>query len=161
MKLIQKDYYSSIAEGYNELYEKEQIEKLKVIKEKIGSPKIVLDIGSGTGISRTFFKQVVQIDPSLALLKKSSGMRICGIAESLPLKSKVFDGVISVTSLHHTDINNAVLEIKRVAKPKALFAFSILKHAKNFKEIIITLKNKLKLKEEDSEKDLILFKHTE
>ncbi len=161
MKFTQRDYYSSIAEGYNELYGKEQIEKLKLIKEKIGNPKIMLDLGSGTGISKTFFNQVVQIDPSLVLLKKSSGMCICGVAENLPLKSHVFDAVISVTSLHHTDINKVVLEIERVAKPKASFAFSILKRAKNFDEIVLVLKNKLKLKEEDSEKDLILFKHTE
>jgi len=155
------DYYSKIAEGYDELYGKEQSAKLGLIRKRVSDNGLVLDIGSGTGSSRSFFKDVVQLDPSFGLLKKSSGLLVCGVAESLPFKDHVFDSIISVTSLHHTDIKKVVPEIKRVSKPGASFAFSILRRSKNFNEVVSLLKNKLKLKEEDSEKDVILFKHVE
>lgn len=156
-----KGYYSSIAEGYEELYGEEQREKLKEIKKKIKDNGLTLDIGSGTGISLEFFKNIIQLDPEMGLLKKSRGMRVCGIAEQMPFKDHVFDNVISTTSLHHTEIDKAIKEIKRVAKPNTAFCFSILKKAKNFETITEKLKEKLKLEEENSKKDLILFKHVE
>jgi ubiquinone/menaquinone biosynthesis C-methylase UbiE len=155
------DYYSKIADGYDELYAQEQLAKLKVIKEKINGEGLVLDIGSGTGLSRRFFKDLVQLDPSWGLLKKSSGIRVCAVAEHLPFKDHVFDSVISVTSLHHTDINLVVPEVERVSKKNTSFAFSILQHSKNLKQIISLLKNKFGLKEEKIEKDVVLFKHIE
>lgn len=156
------DYYSNIAEGYDELYGEEQLAKIKVVREKIGDKGLVLDIGSGTGISSHFFSRLVQLDPSLGLLKKSFGMHVCGVAEHLPFKDHVFDSIISVTSLHHTDINKVIPEIERVSKHNASFAFSVLKRSKDFDRIVSLLKKKFKLKkEDDSEKDLILFKHIE
>jgi ubiquinone/menaquinone biosynthesis C-methylase UbiE len=155
------DYYSNIAEGYNELYSEEQLIKLKVVKEKIKGDGLVLDIGSGTGLSRSFFNDLIQLDPSFGLLEKSSGMRVCALAEHLPFKDNVFGSVISVTSLHHTDIKKVIPEIQRVSKPDASFAFSILKRSKNFRDIVSTLKKKLKLNKEEIEKDLVLFKHVE
>ncbi|MFH1210790.1 MAG: class I SAM-dependent methyltransferase [archaeon] len=154
------DYYSQIADSYDELYAEEQLAKLKVVKEKIKDKGLVLDIGSGSGLSRGFFKDLVQLDPSLGLLKKSSGMRVCGMAECLPFKDHVFDSVISITSLHHTNIGRVVPEVLRVSKQDASFAFSILKRAKGFDALVSQLR-KLKLKEEEIEKDVVLFKHVE
>ncbi|MFH1331754.1 MAG: class I SAM-dependent methyltransferase [archaeon] len=155
------DYYSRIADGYDELHGSEQIAKLELISEGVKGKGLVLDVGSGTGISRSFFKNVVQLDPSLALLQKSSGMRVCGVAEFLPFKDHVFDVVISVTSLHHVGIDKAVSEVARVSKPNASFAFSIFKRSSNFDKIVSSLKSRFELNEKDSEKDLILFKHVE
>ncbi|MEM4245103.1 MAG: class I SAM-dependent methyltransferase [Candidatus Nanoarchaeia archaeon] len=151
------DYYSKIAEGYDRLYAEEQLAKLKIIKEEIRRRGLVLDVGSGSGLSRHFFKNVVQLDPSVGLLKKSCGFRVCGVAEYLPFKDHVFDSVISVTSLHHTDVEKAVEEIRRVAKLRACLGFSILKRSKNFFKIVSLLKSKFRLKEKDSDKDLILI----
>ena len=52
-----------------------------------------------------------------------------------------------------------VLEIKRVSKPGAPIAITILKKAKNLKSIVSKLKDELGLVEIDSEKDIILVKH--
>ncbi len=150
------DYYSQIAEGYDELHSQEQLAKLKVVKEKIKDEGLVLDIGSGTGLSRHFFRYVVQLDPSLALLKNSEGMRVCAVAEYLPFKDHVFDVIISVTSLHHTNIKKVVPEIKRVSKPGASFAFSILKSSKDFKRIVSLLEEGFILEKVELDKDLVL-----
>lgn len=145
--------YKAIAKGYNELYMEEQRNKFRRIKNISG---LILDIGSGTGIACEFFKNVVQLDPSIEMLKESKGLRVCGKAEYLPFKDKVFDSVISITALHHTDIKKVVKEIKRVAKEDAKFAFSIMKRAKHFSEIREYLNKNFKLEEIDEDKDLIL-----
>lgn len=155
------DYYSKIASAYDELYGSEQLEKLGVMKDKVGSPGLVLDVGSGTGLSRHFFDNLVQLDPSLGLLGKSSGLRVCGVAEFLPFKDKVFDAVISATALHHTKFEKAASEISRVSKPSASLAFSVLKRSKNFSRIVSFLEKRFGLEKEYLEKDLVLFKHVE
>lgn len=150
-------YYDKIADGYNELHGKEQEKKLEIIKRNLKVKGLILDIGSGTGISLKYFDNVIQVDPSLNLLKKSSGFRVLGCGESLPFKDHVFDAVISVTALHHCDIDKTIKEIKRVSKKNAKFAFTILKRAKNFDEIRKKLHDNFKLKEIEEEKDLILI----
>lgn len=151
------EYYNKIAKSYDELYGNEQIKKFEIIKKNFKVNGLVLDIGSGTGISLRYFKNVVQLDPSKKLLDKSSGIRFCGHAENMPFKDKIFDGIISVTALHHCDIDKAIKEIKRVAKKDCKFAFTILKRAKNFENIRKKLHKNFKLKEIEEEKDLILL----
>ncbi|MFH0752555.1 MAG: methyltransferase domain-containing protein [archaeon] len=153
---MDKDYYSEISSGYNELYGEEQKAKFELIKKHIKFKPLVLDIGCGTGIVGV---KAVGIDPSLGLLKEHPGLRVCAMAEELPFKDSTFSTIISLTALHHTDINKAIKEIERVAKPGATFVFTILKKAKNFQEIAERLKSKFDLKEIDQEKDLILVKH--
>lgn len=150
------DYYNKIAKSYDELYGKEQAKKFEIIKKNIKLDGLILDIGSGTGISLKYFKNVVQLDPSKKLLDKSKGIRFCAHSEKMPFKDHIFDGIISVTAIHHCDINKTIKEIKRVAKKDCKFAFTILKRAKNFEEIRKKLHKNFKLKEIEEEKDLIL-----
>jgi len=121
---------------------------------------LLLDIGAGTGLSTGFFKvKGVALEPSLEMLKQYRGVKVCGKAEYLPFKNSTFDTIISVTALHHTNISKAVKEIKRVAKPNASFAFTVLKKAKNAKKIRRILKKEFKLREIEEEKDFILFRN--
>lgn len=149
------DYYSKIASGYDELYGEEQKKKAEIIKKHVKFKAPLLDIGCGTGVVN-FGVKTVGIDPSLGLLEQHNGLKVCARAEALPFKDNTFNSVVSLTALHHTEIDKAVKEIERVSKPKAVFAFTILKKAKNFKKIVSKLKSKFNLKEIDQEKDLIL-----
>jgi len=152
------NYYSGIAEGYGKLYEEEQLEKLEIIKKHLKVKGLLLDIGAGTGISTKFFEvEAIALDPSEGMLRKYSGKKVCAKAEDMPFKDNAFSTIISITALHHTDIDKSIKEIKRVAKEDCQFAFTILKKAKNFEEIKDKLKNNFKLKEYDSKKDLILI----
>ena len=101
---MDKDYYSSIASGYDELYGEEQKEKFETIKKHIKLKPLALDIGCGTGVVDIGVKSI-GIDPSLGLLKLHKGIRVCAKAESLPFKDHSFNSIVSLTALHHADIN--------------------------------------------------------
>ncbi|RME54533.1 methyltransferase domain-containing protein [Candidatus Woesearchaeota archaeon] len=150
-------YYDEISSGYNELYKEEQLKKLELISEHFTPKPIMLDIGAGTGISTSFFNvKSVALDPSEQLLSYYNGEKVVAQAESIPYPDNYFSSIISVTALHHADIDKAIKEIKRVSKPGCVYAFSILKRSKDFKEIVFKLKQNFKLKEIDEGKDLIL-----
>lgn len=126
-------YYNKIAAGYNELHKEEQIKKLELIKKYLDFEGLVLDIGAGTGISSEFWKdaKVISLDPSFGMLKQSKCDKVNAKAEELPFKNNIFDGIISLTALHHADLEKSLKEIKRVAKKDAKIALSFLKKSKN------------------------------
>lgn len=154
------DYYNQIAKSYNGLHEEEQKRKLNLIIQHLKPKEPILDIGAGTGISTKYFKNVVLLDPSTEMLKKTKGKRVTAQAEKIPFKNKTFSTIISITALHHTDIKKAIREIKRVSKKDCNYAFTILKRAKKYALIRQELKKNFKLKEIDEEKDLILISRT-
>ncbi|MBU4502701.1 MAG: class I SAM-dependent methyltransferase [Nanoarchaeota archaeon] len=151
-------YYDQIAEGYNELHGEEQRKKLKIVKKHFKPKGLILDIGAGTGIAEKYFDNIVMMDPSKELLKKAKGKTVVGKAEKIPFPDKTFDAIISITALHHTDIDKAIKEIKRVSKENCIYAFTILKKAKNHDKIVEELKKNFKFsKEINEEKDTILI----
>ncbi|MBL7055679.1 class I SAM-dependent methyltransferase [Candidatus Woesearchaeota archaeon] len=154
------EYYSKIAEGYEELHGSEQKSKLEIIKKHIKLKKedLLLDVGCGTGISSNFNCKVIGIDPSEGLLKKNKNKnKILAIGENLPFPDNKFDVVVSMTSLHNfQDIKKGILEIQRVGRET--FVFSILKKANSFEIIEEEIKNNFLIKKRiDSDKDIIFF----
>ncbi len=147
-------YYSIISRIYNKLHGEEQEKKLKIIKQKAKLKGKILDLGSGTGLSKKFFNNIVCVDPAKKMLNKGD---IQAKAEKLPFKDKTFDSILCVTAIHHFNLKKAIPEIKRVSKPNCRYAFSILKKAKNFNKIKKILHNNFDLKEINEEKDLILI----
>jgi|TARA_Y100000310_G_scaffold144893_3_gene144205 ubiquinone/menaquinone biosynthesis C-methylase UbiE len=131
-------YYSGIAEGYDQLHEEEQLKKIKILEKEADIKGLILDVGAGTCIVAKYFhkkgKQVISLDPSQKLLDQGEGAAILGKAEKLPFKDETFDTVLSVTALHHCNIEKALKEIKRVAKQKATIAISFLKKSSKLKE---------------------------
>ncbi len=128
-------YYDTIAPGYTELYRDEQLAKARFIQSKFIARGNLLDIGAGTGISSELFiphvDTVTLLDPSKALLDQCSfpSTKIIGYAEHLPFPDKSFDTIISLTALHHCNLQKALAEIERIAKPGAWIAISILKQS--------------------------------
>lgn len=153
-------YYNAIANGYNELYQEEQLKKLLLIKINIIINKNIriLDVGCGTGISSDFDCFVVGIDPSIELLRQNkSDKKFLGCAETLPFKDGSFDYVVSVTSIHNfKNIKSSIEEIKRVCREKAVL--SILKKSKKFDTIKRVIKGSFIVEKMiDEGKDIIFF----
>ena len=126
-------YYNSISEGYNELYGEEQKKKARILKQHLKIKGLLLDIGAGTGISTEEFKDqatCILLDPSLEMLKKAKGLRVCASAEALPFKNKSFDTIVSLTALHHVNLEMALKEIDRVKKSNAEVGLTILNKSK-------------------------------
>ena len=145
--------YKFIAKSYNELYREEQEKKLEKIAHLIQGR--VLDIGAGTGIVAQHFPDVVSLDPCWEMLRYAPGIKVLGIAESLPFETGSFDTIVSLTALHHTKIQRVIKELKRLRAPN--MAFTILKKSKKCPSIVFHLQKELKMEMVEEEKDIILF----
>lgn len=128
-------YYDGISQGYDELHREEQEKKLAIIRQYIKPKKaeILLDIGCGTSISSDFDCVCYGIDPSQGLLdiakdKYPDKTFIQASAEKLPFKEGYFDYIISLTAAQNFEnLEKALSEINRVAKPSCKIVISILK----------------------------------
>ncbi len=159
------NYYDRTSEGYDALHEEEQLGKLRIIDREATITGLILDVGAGTCIAAKYFakkgKQVISLDPSAKLLKQGKGITIVGKAEAIPFKDRMFNTVISLTALHHCDLEKALREIKRVARDDATIAISFLKQSPKLQEFealfekIIGDKKKI-----DAEKDFIYIKRS-
>lgn len=151
-------YYDVISKGYNELYGEEQKKKARLLKQHLKIKGLLLDIGAGTGISTEEFKKqatCILLDPSLEMLNKAKGLRICASAEALPFKDRVFDTVVSLTALHHVDLEKAIIEIERVARSNASIGISMLKKSNEVS------KRLEKWKQIEEEKDIIYLRNSQ
>lgn len=151
-------YYDEISSGYDELHRGEQVEKARIIKENCELSGLLLDVGAGTGSITRFFEEkaeCIALDPALEMVKNYSGLKVVARAEELPFKDKSFDSIISLTALHHSDLEKAWAEIKRVSKEEAGIGISFFKRAKN-----LALAEKLfsGFKKIDSEKDFVFVR---
>jgi ubiquinone/menaquinone biosynthesis C-methylase UbiE len=168
-----KEYYDSIASGYDELHSEEQLKKLELIgkeivndsrlKDFISSSDKLLDVGCGTGISTGFFKAKEKhgIDPSSELIKiaiKHNPLIKFKVerAEELPYTDKEFNIVISLTAIQNfTNISKGLDEIKRVGKK---FILTFLKRSQKREIIEKIIQGKFKiLKKIEEDKDIIYF----
>ena len=149
--------YNEIAQGYDRLYKEEQLDKLKVISKYFKPKSLMLDLGCGTGIAMDYFDvDSVGIDPSLELLKLGKGKRVCCNAEQLPFKDDSFNSLISLTAVHHMNIDLMIKEGKRVCKGDV--CFTVLKKSKNAQEIVDKLVAAFDLRIIEEKKDFILVK---
>lgn len=146
------NYYDQISEGYDELHQEEQTEKVQLIIDLLNiTNEKVLDVGCGTAFYSYLFKNYTGIDNSKGMLEQSKSNVIHAEAENLPFEDKSFDTVISITAIQNfTDVKKAIQEIKRVTKKK--IAISILKKSKKLEEVKTLLKD---FKETEQEKDII------
>jgi|GEM_PF-87724 len=128
-----KNYYDSIAKGYDELYGEEQHSKWNNFRKliNINKDEYVLDVGCGTGIISEkisiMAKKVIAVDISPKMLKIAQSKRLHknikylkANAEKLPFEDKSFEKVVSFTTLQDViDIEKAISEIARVCKIEA------------------------------------------
>ncbi|MCX7738973.1 MAG: methyltransferase domain-containing protein [Hydrogenothermaceae bacterium] len=130
---IKKIYRLSFSKAAK-TYEEEaciQRETAKIIASKLELYSgLGLDCGSGTCFVSELLpgKRLVNLDISKSMTKvcKSKGYKVVvGDVECLPFKEEVFDYVASNFTLHWTDLEVSLWEIKRVMKRGSTFIFSI------------------------------------
>ena len=156
-----KNYYNGIAPGYQELYHKEQKQKITLIAPHLPSSGTLLDAGSGDGVLHEFIPEnieVTAVDISEELLKKNPfNHKQCENLEKLSFKTNSFDILTSFTVLQ--DVVNkkqAIEEIKRVVKPQGRIIVSFLKISKHKELLEKYLKEEFEITEIiEEEKDLI------
>ena len=120
------------ADLYHNLRLEEQKQKTQIVFDHLGKG-YTLDVGCGTGISSSFFSNVMGIDPSETLLSKNPYPHVKGEAENLPFKDDEFENVIAITSIHNfNNIEKGLSEIRRVGKH---FGLTVLKRSSKLEEI--------------------------
>jgi ubiquinone/menaquinone biosynthesis C-methylase UbiE len=121
-------YYDEIARGYDELYQEEQEEKVRFVKEILEkrAEKIIgpsLDVGCGTGIALREWG-LFGVDPSFRLLNNIQGGVVQAEAEHLPFPDHSFVWVVSLTALQNfIDPRRGLEEMKRVGQGKQIISF--------------------------------------
>ena len=103
------------------------------------SPKVILDLGAGTGRAAAELKRryrsstVIALDVAPGMLREAARHqrlfrrfeRVCGDAARLPLESASVDIVFSNLMLQWCDpLDDALAEARRILKPQGLFLFS-------------------------------------
>ena len=155
------NYYDQTAPGYPELHKEEQLKKIRIIKEniRVKPDDIILDLGAGTGFLNGFFpdNEIHSVDPSEKLLAQNKNpIKYQLSAERLRFPDHSFDWVISVTAVHHFDLDESIKKMKRVGKKD--FVITVLKKSPKKDAIINKLKENFKIKKEiEEEKDIIFI----
>ena len=124
--------YDVPAEGYDELYGKEQYEKYELVstalRDRFRKFRVVADVGCATGLFGEYLKSIgfdglyIGIDLSEERLKAAkhkahaSWILIQADAEHLPLRTNSVDLVACITVIHLLDVRNATKEFVRVSR---------------------------------------------
>ncbi|MEO1251032.1 MAG: methyltransferase domain-containing protein [Pseudomonadota bacterium] len=95
-----------------------------LIDEALGDAYSVLNVGSGAGAYEPAHRQVIAVDPSVAMLgqRKADAAPACrGAAESLPFADGAFDAATAILTLHHwRDQAAGLREMRRVARSRTV-----------------------------------------
>ena len=119
--------YDVIGEGYSSQRRTEP-SWARQIDQALGRAKLILNVGAGTGsYERT--GGVVALEPSTRMLaqRANTNPTVQGVAEALPFRTRGFDAVLGVLTLHHwNDLEAGLGELRRVAARQVLFVFESL-----------------------------------
>lgn len=125
MKATLKSQEKSYFEGFYQEVNSYDAETFQLISNKCKQPKLVIEIGSGSGAWTEHLTKlgghVIGLDISLAMVKKMHAKLkllncevVVGDAEHLPFKDKVADYCFFFFSLHHIpDTFQAIIEAAR------------------------------------------------
>ena len=132
-----------------------ETKKLDIISKYFVPKEVMLDLGAGTCIGAKYFDvKVVSVDSSAKMLKRGIGKRVVAKAEKLPFKENTFSSMLSLTAIHHFNVDLAIKEIKRVVKKDSHLAITLLKKSKDFKAIKKKILHSFKVKEYDCVNDI-------
>ncbi|MCS7132521.1 MAG: class I SAM-dependent methyltransferase [Aigarchaeota archaeon] len=152
--------YDVPAEGYDELYGKEQYEKYVVASAALGESirefSIVADIGCATGLFGEYLRSVgfeglyigvdVLEDRLEIMRRKSSGswMPIQADAEHLPLRTNSIDLAVCITVIHLLDVGKAVEELLRISRE--VIIITLLRNRIDLRDEVLKHLNGLSIK---------------
>ncbi|MGA7096909.1 MAG: class I SAM-dependent methyltransferase [Acidimicrobiia bacterium] len=97
------------------------------------APGLVLDLGSGTGVTDFGGRDTVDLDPVPEMLALSEvDKRVVGVGEHLPFDDGSFDGVFSAFVFRNlTSVDQTLEEVRRVLKPNAVATVIDLSRPRN------------------------------
>ena len=91
---------------------------------RLGDARSVVNVGAGTGAYEPTDREVLAIEPSLAMIaQRPSGAApaIQATAEELPLADDSFDAALAVNTVQHwTDVRAGLRELRRVARNRVV-----------------------------------------
>jgi SAM-dependent methyltransferase len=119
--------YDSIGINYAEL-RKPDPRIAKAIEQALGTAKVILNVGAGTGAYEPVGRQVTAIEPSLEMIRQrrpSAPRAIQASADDLPFKNGSFEAAMAILTIHHWPDKAAGLrEMRRVTRgPIVLLTF--------------------------------------
>ena len=100
----------------------------KTIEEALGTAKVILNVGAGTGSYEPADRQLIAVEPSFEMIRKRSSTAarvVQASADELPFKNDYFDASMAILTVHHWPDKEAGLrEMRRVTKGRiALLTF--------------------------------------
>jgi ubiquinone/menaquinone biosynthesis C-methylase UbiE len=89
-----------------------------LIRQALGEPRSVVDVGAGTGSYEPDHVPVTAVDPSQVMLDQHPGAdKVRAGAEDLPFADGAFDAAMAVMTVHHwPDLHGGLAELRRVAR---------------------------------------------
>lgn len=113
------EHFRFLADDYDHTTEwRRHPQLLELIGKQLSAGELTLDIGHGTGLATIECRNVVALDVSDAMLRKSRVERkVVGKAEQLPFASRTFDAVVLRQVLHYTNDAECMEEVTRILKP--------------------------------------------
>ena len=118
--------YQSIGNSYSRARRPDpRIQSL--IVTALGDAQSVVNVGAGTGNYEPADRQVVAVEPSLALIaqrRPGAAPAIRAVAEALPFEDQTFEAALAVLTLHHwNDLVDGLSELRRVASRQVILLF--------------------------------------
>ena len=99
----------------------------RLIVMALGNARRIVNVGAGTGNYEPPDRQVVAVEPSLAMInnrRAGAAPAIQAVAEALPFRDQTFDAALAVLTLHHwTDLAGGLSELRRVASRQVILMF--------------------------------------
>jgi len=128
---------SSAGDRYNQIgcsYAETRTEDPRIAREIwdcLGPGRTVLNVGAGTGSYEPPDREVIALEPSVAMIRQRKGTAaptVRGVAESLPFPDGSFDAAMAVLTMHHwSDASAGIREMRRVADRQLVLYFEPLK----------------------------------
>ncbi len=123
---MQPPLYDTIASGYAAARREDERIAAR-LHEALGTAERVLNIGAGTGNYEPRDRNVVAVEPSVAMIAqrpRGAAPVIRGVAEALPIGSGSADAVMAVLTLHHwNDLDTGLREMMRVASRQVILLY--------------------------------------
>lgn len=128
------------------------------VRKALGTARLILNVGAGSGSYEPIDKIVVPVEPSKhmsAHRPESLNRPIRAVAERLPFRDNIFDAAMAVLTVHHwRDPVSALKQVRRVTKgtvailtfdPDAETEFWMFDYAPEMKEVERRRYTKIKL----------------
>ena len=99
----------------------------RLILAALGDAESVVNVGAGTGNYEPTDRQVVAVEPSLAMIVQrmpGAAPSVRAVAEALPFGDRTFDAAMAILTLHHwANLAGGLSELRRVASRQVILTF--------------------------------------